>query len=459
MATTTEKTVRVSGIRVQNILGLREFEVKPGQITLIEGANGQGKTSLLEAIRAGFTGGHDASLLRQGCEYGEIVIVLDDGKEIIKEITPDKTTVKLSHPDFGELKKPRSIIDQLCDVFALNPIDFLLAPKNTRLQLLLAAIPLKVNERDLAGIMPLLSIQPNTSGHALQVISVCEKDLYDQRTGVNRVVKEKQTTAKELKKALPEGGDESTVEKLRDAKANQSTFLSEVNFKARKINEDTDAEKQRIRDLASHDVEKLKAERDEKIELIRRDYQRHIDITQADMSKRIDDLVGANSVSHQMLAEESRTRTTELAEEVADAEAAIEAYRRAKSAREHLQTLLTDAAKFEKQSEELTEALKDLEGIREAMLEDLPIKGLSIENGEIVVDGIQFDRLNESRRVRLAIEVAMLRAKDLRLLCVDGIERLDSQSLAALEQHAKECGIQLILARVTDGAFEVKNIA
>jgi hypothetical protein len=460
MATKTEKAVRVTAIRIQNVLGLRECEIRPGSVTVIEGSNGVGKTSVLEAVRAGLGGGHDATLLRNGAEYGEIVLELSNGNEIIKEITADKTTVKLMHPEFGEIKKARTAIDQLCDAFALNPVDFLLAKKEARLQLLLAAIPLKVNERDLAGILPLLSISPNMDGHALPVLAAIQKDLYDSRTGVNRIVKEKQTTAKELKKALPaEASSDSPQERLRDAKAEQATFLADIDFKARKINEDTDKEKQRLRELAAKDVELLKAERDEKIEMIRREYQRNIDATQDDCMRTLDRLDGSRSTSHEMLAADTRSRTTELAKAVADAEAAVDTYRRAQAAREHLQDLQTKAAEYERKSAELSEALNDLDGIRESLLEELPIKGLSIDNGEIVVDGIPFDRLNESRRVRLAVEVAMLRAKDLKLLCIDGAERLDSASLAALEQHAQASGIQLIMARVTDSELKVKSIA
>ncbi len=460
MATKTEKAVRVSAIRIQNVLGIREAEIKPGSVTVIEGANGCGKTSVLEAIRSALTGGNDATLLRQGEEYGEVVLVLDNGQEITREITPTGSKVSVTHPEFGELKKPRSVIDQLCDAFALNPVDFLLSKKEARLQLLLAAIPLKVNERDLAGILPLLSISPNMDGHALPVLAAIQKDLYDSRTGVNRIVKEKQTTAKELKKALPtEASADSPQERLRDAKAEQAVFESDIRAKVEQINTDAYRETQRLGDLTNAELERLRLERDAELERIRTDYQQLIDKTKSRLVVMLEETAGVKAGEQEKLAEGTRARTTELAHKVAEAEAAVDTYRRAQAAREHLQDLLTKAAEYEQKSAELSEALNDLDGIRESLLEELPIKGLSIDNGEIVVDGIPFDRLNESRRVRLAVEVAMLRAKDLKLLCVDGIESLDEKSLEALNQHARECNIQLILARVTNGPFKVVNVA
>ena len=58
------------------------LEVPKGEIVAIVGANGSGKTSVLETIQAVLKGGNDATLLREGAAKGEAVLVLDDGTEI-----------------------------------------------------------------------------------------------------------------------------------------------------------------------------------------------------------------------------------------------------------------------------------------------------------------------------------------------------------------------------------------
>jgi energy-coupling factor transporter ATP-binding protein EcfA2 len=448
--------LRVSAIRISNVLGIRSAEIRPGSVTLVQGANGCGKTSTLEAVRAVLRGGHDATLLRQGSDYGEIVMVLDDGQEITKEITPDRTNVKLTTPEFGEIKRARSVIDELCDAFALNPVEFLMAKKAARLELLLAAIPLKLNSRDLAAIAPLLTIRPDYNSHALPVLALIEKDLYDQRTGVNRVAREKSTTAAELKKALP---DESLSmgSELRDAKAEQSAFLAEVNARSIEFNKSADRFKQEARDFCANAVDVAKHKLEAEIERLRREYQELHDTEHAACSKILADIDSRRDLAHLALTEESAARGAELSKKVADAEANRDAYVRALAARQHIEALLSSAEEFEDKSKQYTDALDELKSLREALLTDLPIKGLSISNGDILVDDIPFDRLNEARRVRLAVDVAMLRAGDLPLLIVDGCERLDSASLEALEQHAQQSGIQLILARVTDGPLEIKT--
>ena len=44
--------MKVAKINIKSILGIDEMEIKPGKITLVEGRNGAGKTSILEAIKA-----------------------------------------------------------------------------------------------------------------------------------------------------------------------------------------------------------------------------------------------------------------------------------------------------------------------------------------------------------------------------------------------------------------------
>ncbi len=431
---TKEKALRVAALRVRNILGIEQAEIRPGRVTLIEGANGKGKTSLLEAFRSVLSGGHDATLLRKGHSEGEIVMVLDDGQEIRRDVNEARSSVTITHPELGEIRKPRTVIDRLVDSFALNPVDFLTAKKETRLQLLLAAIPLKVSPRDLSATMKLTSLQPSFEAHALPVLSLLEKDIYDQRTGVNRVAKEQRTTAKEMEKALPvEVSGANPAATLAELRQDQSTFLKGVA-----------AASQKIRDLADVDIETAQAKCEREIEQARATLAERRRTIEADQARAQSD--HAASV---------RDQDRFFVESIATLEAAASAHVRTKTTREHLQKLAASAEKAEAKSQQLTDALAEIEEVRGALVEELPIKGLSIVDGEIQIDGISFDRLNESRRVRLACEVAMMRAGALPLLAVDGIERLDASSIAELESFAEERDVQLILARVTEGPLKV----
>jgi recombinational DNA repair ATPase RecF len=143
--------VRIVKIQIDNILGLEHLDIAPGALTVVEGANGTGKTSVLEAIKAGLGGGRDATLLRKGAKEGQVVLVLDDGTEITKRVKADgASTATVKHPTFGAIAKPQSYLDKLADALSVNPIAFLAAPPAKRAAWLLEVLPSKVTDEDLA---------------------------------------------------------------------------------------------------------------------------------------------------------------------------------------------------------------------------------------------------------------------------------------------------------------------
>lgn len=458
---TTERTVRVAAIHIKNVLGIAEAEIRPGKVTMIQGRNGVGKTSLLESIRAALGGGHDVTLLRKGETKGEVMVLLEDGTEITKTITPETSKTRVKHPEYGTLPAPGGYLAKLRDTLSLNPVDFLVAKKDRRLELLLSAIPLKLQKADLANVLDLCSTKPNLDRHALEVLAGIEKDLYDQRTGMNRSLKDKRTAAEEMRKALPPEAGDGT---------NWKSFLEAGERELRKLEQDTLEMKHAIESniterwnqaemLRREHVSSLEAERDAEIARIRADYSSKIESAKQAITQVANDLRQEKEERIAALTNSASEKRISLQNDIAQLRAKADAYTRAKAAREHIQLLEDGASQLESDANLLTGALDELSTIKGDLLDRLPIKGVEIQDGDIFVDGIQFDRVNESRRVRLAIEMALLRAGSLRLLCVDGIESLDSASQQALFDFAEEKGIQLIIAKVTDGPLNVENIA
>jgi len=105
--------MRITGIEIENILGIKELEFNPGQVTEISGKNGSGKTSILEAIKGALKGGHDATLLKAGETQGGVVLVLDNGFRINKTITSKGSELELTDEN-GEIQKtPQTVINKL----------------------------------------------------------------------------------------------------------------------------------------------------------------------------------------------------------------------------------------------------------------------------------------------------------------------------------------------------------
>src|SRR5574343_633836 len=104
--------MKISKIRISNILGINHLEFEPGQITEISGKNGSGKTSVIEAVKNALKGGTDATLLRYGEKEGDILLVLDDRTKIKKSVSETKTELKLFDISGKKVSKPQNYLNQ-----------------------------------------------------------------------------------------------------------------------------------------------------------------------------------------------------------------------------------------------------------------------------------------------------------------------------------------------------------
>ena len=120
-----------------------------------------------------------------------------------------------------------------------------------------------------------------------------------------------------------------------------------------------------------------------------------------------------------------------------------------------IENLRTELATLTKEAAQQTKAVEDIEAYKAELLAGLPIPGVEVIDGEIYREGVQFDRLNTSQQVGIAIEIAKLSAADLGIVCVDGCELMDSAHLEELRRQAAESGLQMFITRVTDDDFGI----
>lgn len=427
--------MHISQIKISNILGITDLEFSAGQFNEIAGPNGTGKTSVLEAIKAVVSGGHDATLLRQGADKGEIVLVLDDQTEIRKRVGGRSSPVDVIQ-DGKKVARPAEAVKSLVDALSANPVEFLTARKQDRVKVLLEAMPITVDADKLTEISG-IPVVADDSVHGLQVIEAVRKQVFDDRTGTNRAVKEKDATINQLRHAIPEapGGVVGSEDDLRAA-------LDEAN-QAR------DAELERIRSK----LDGIKTANLAKIDDIKREAQAAIDAIredEADIERK------AHAQRERTLAKHSETAqpiTESINAIVADRKNAAkreQALETIEKLEEELEALQADAATQ-------TKALADIDAYKSELLASLPIPGVEVVDGEVFRDGVPFDRLNTAQQVDIAVEIAKLRAGELAVCCVDGLELLDSAAFDQFKERATESGLQLFVTRVNDETFQVNT--
>lgn len=443
---------KIAFVKIKNIMGIDELEFAPdGTLTEITGKNGRGKTSVLQAIQS-VTGAPEAQLLRKGAEQGEVVLVLDDGTELVNKVTADKSTKSVIR-DGKKVARPAEVIKQLTDLLSVNPIEFLTARKQDRARVLLESMPI---ELDVAALAKAAGRKVDTvEGLApLDVIDAIHKRVFEDRTGTNRAVKEKDATINQMRQVLPEVP--------AGVSANEDELREQVEA-ARGV---AAAEKQRIdtklaglRTTTQAAIDAARAAAQEKIALLQEQIAQEKADAEAAITAQKDNLArleGLASKQETLNAEKLAAAVAPLNEQLALIRNNREMFAKREQALETIATMEKELVDLEKDAASQTAALARIDAYRDSLISKLPIPGLVVAGGEITRDGILFDRLNTAQQVQIAIEIAKLRAGELAIACIDNFEMLDPEAFEEFKARAAESNLQLFVTRVSGEEFTVQ---
>jgi len=465
-------------IEIKDMMGLEHLRLEPKTITVVRGRNAAGKTSTLESIRSVMRGGNDPSLVRRGAEKGTVSFLLDDGTEITRTQTAKTATVDVRVPVPGggtsKISSPQRVVDSLVDTLGVDPMALVLCPPSKRAEYLLEVMPLKLDAgelREAAGRPVGLA-----KGNALDQIEAIRKALYDERTGVNRTARDKRIHVAQLAETLPPVGEPLNLAELR---ANRTVLEEEQRSGEREaaatrravekkaaaeresavdaIRSNAQGEVDAVREDAAIRIKAIERERDDAIGRIKDRARELAAEREAEERAACSNAQGVERVTLETLAATVGLRLKGLAEAIARGEEREKEYTRAEKTREIIAVGEREAAQAEAESKALSNALERLDALRLKLLEGLPIKGVEIRDGNVLVDGIPFERVNRARQMAVAFQVAKLRAGKLGLIVCDGLEALDAQGYREFEAAAEEAGLQFVVALRTEGDLAVET--
>jgi DNA repair exonuclease SbcCD ATPase subunit len=202
---------KIKRLVIRNALGIEEKAINVGNVNIISGGNAKGKTSILEVIeKALYNTERRDRFVRIGADKAYIEVETDDGIKVERTVTEDgKNDVKVTR-DGIPVRAPQTFLDQLFgvtkerkDVFAFNPVDFMLKPAKEQSKILLSLMPIMITQQDMMnwfGKIP--PVNPNM--HGLLVLKELEKYWYDARHEANGAVRATQAEVEALQKQLPD---------------------------------------------------------------------------------------------------------------------------------------------------------------------------------------------------------------------------------------------------------------
>ena len=105
------------------------------------------------------------------------------------------------------------------------------------------------------------------------------------------------------------------------------------------------------------------------------------------------------------------------------------------------------------QYKQLTTQIEDVRRKRRELLEkaDLPLPGLSVENGTLLYNGKAWDCMSGSDQLKVAVAIVRRLNPKCGFVLMDKLEQMDTDTLTAFGQWLEQEGLQVIATRVSSG--------
>lgn len=472
----------ITRVVLHNLCGHEHQEFKAGGINVLSGRNGSGKSGFLKSLRNVFTGGSAAHLLRNPKEPAWAIVEMSDGFVARKDITPSdpgpsKTELSLSHPDSGPVSRSATYLKGLVDDLGVDPLALDRCRPQDRAAYLQKILSVSVTQAELEEAA---GRQIKMVGEGFQAIAQAATFLYDERTGENRIVRTATEANEKLAEIVLPLHDVSELASLRAEREKLAKWREE---QLRVVEMDTadaisNAEKERIaadgRAKEARAVRLSEADREFEAELARITaiqaearrvagamYAAELATARAEEQITKDKARESAEASKALVESHALPKLADLAEKITRASLLAEENARITKTVEMIRENRVLAEAAEQRSVDLSRGLARLEELRLKKLSELPVKELEIRDGEVWGEGIDgrmmpWEQLNTARRYELSLVAEAARSGPLALQIVDNVESVDAEAWPEFVERCKARGLQVFMARVTPGDFNIE---
>lgn len=398
-------------LEAENVKTLRAVAIEPdGAVVQITGANGSGKSSVLDAMYYALAG--KGALPSQPVREGEdqARIMLDLGELIVtRRISADGTTsLSVMTPDGAKFGSPQSMLDAMLGALTFDPLAF-------------SRMKAKEQRDEIARLAGLTEM--------LDTLAGMDRADFDARTDVNRDLKqaEARLAALPVVAACEPVDVSATLAEIRAAR--EENRVAEALAGRR---EQLEGQARATREVAEHKREQARA-------LLAEADAFDAQAATLDASAAVimvPELLDLTPLEHRLEQAESLNAQHRAHQDRALAEQAV--------------------AELRAQSEAYTASLKAREAERAAVIAaaDMPVPGLGLSADGVTLNGHPLDQASSAEQLRLATAIAMARDTKLRVLRIKDGSLLDAQSLAVIGEMAETHNWQVWL-EVVDTSGQV----
>lgn len=414
------KIIRLSA---ENIKRLSAVDISPeGNLVEITGKNGQGKTSVLDAIWFALGGDKTTQTqtkpVRDGQESGSITLDLGDYKVVRKfKVKEDGTITKsltVTNKDGFKASSPQEVINSFLGDLTFDPLGFARMKPADQVVALRALVP----------------------DFDFDDAEAKNKTDFADRTNVNRTAKELRTKIDAIQ--LP---DDAPTEPV-----SAESLMRELQ-EAMETNSASDAADQKRLRLDDRIAQMESSIEQQKATIVRHEKA---------IAEARETIKGAEQAIEELRDEidglksgPERVDVTPIKERIATSEH-INRLVNLRKQREGMEEELKAA---EEKSAALTKAMDDRKAAAEAAVRaaDLPVDGLALTEDGVLLNGVPFQQASDAEQLRVSIAVAGAMNPKLRVIRVRDGSLLDGDSMAALSAYAEQHDLQVWIETVDSG--------
>lgn len=416
--------MKILSLSAENIKRLSVVEITPdgSPVLIIGGQNAAGKSSVLDAIEMALGGGAalPAHPVRHGQARGKVVIDLGDFivTRTFTAATGATALVVSSKDGQSKYKSPQALLDKLIGTLSFDPLAFERMDAKEQAETVRAMVGLSTVDID-------------------NVVT----DLYEQRTQVNRTVKQLEaniasmhvygnTPAEEISIA----GLTVELEGAEESRRAYDQARTRYESAAREYTDATDVVK-----ASENELLDLRA-RIEAIEA--RLAQEHALVIQ-----RLNGVESAKQAG--LTAKAALIDSAPIRQRLIDAETINQHVRANLTIREAVSAVGEERKVALGLSDKLA-ALDILKRERLAAV-TMPIAGLAFSDDDgLMFDGVPFEQASQAQRLRVSVAVGLAINPQLKVLLVREGSALDRKSLALLAELATEADAQIWVEQVKE---------
>lgn len=409
-----EAPLKIVRLTAENVKKLRVVEVAPnGDVVVIAGRNGQGKTSVLDSIWWALEGAKhiQAAPIRRGAESARITLDLGELK-VERRFSDKGSTLVVENAEGARYKSPQSMLDALLGALAFDPLAFVGQDPRAQFESLRRIVPLEVDVDKLDGL---------------------NRADYDKRTEVNREAKSLRAQAEAI--LVPA--------EIPDEKIDTGEILSRITSAAQT---NGDLEKRHVRrEQAGVELETLVKNAGAA--------RLHAQKLRSDA-----DLVEAEALEVERRAKELEQRLADAPElpKPVDVEAIRGELERAEGINRLVErfdsrcSLEALAIVAEQKAGKLTEAIATRDEVKADAIAaaKMPVEGLGFGEGIVTFGGVPFDQASTAEQLRVSVAIAMANNPRLRVLLIKEGSLLDDEGLELVSAMARTNNYQVWIERV-----------